>query len=58
MTQPQEIEARLSQLEEESLAAENRTLEDFPEILLVNLWAHYTEDGERGITMEKHDRKA
>ena len=30
MTRPREIEARLSQLEEKSLAAENRTLEDFP----------------------------
>lgn len=48
MSECRELEARLSELEEESLSTENLTLEDFPEILMQNLREHYESDTARG----------
>lgn len=44
-----DIKRMVEELEEESLAAENLTLEDFPEILMRNLreWYGYGYGGER-----------
>ena len=47
-----EINRLVEELEEESLSAENRTLEDFPEILMRNLREHYDAVPENTSTSE------
>lgn len=42
-----DIKRMVEELEEESLAAENRTLEDFQEILMRNLREKYGHGGKR-----------
>lgn len=59
MSECRELEARLSELEEESLSTENFTLEDFPEILMQNLREHYESErreGDRGDDPEGRSR--